>query len=166
MKMINASTAGFPPNPHEGVLHHDSNTGALWLYSNHKWQMLDMPPFSITYRLFIDDERDPSVVNWGSASDVKIARTVDEAIALVEHHGLPVAISFDHDLGDDTPPTMDFMWYLINSHLDGKLDLRGVASVMVHSANPIGAENLVALWNGFAEQEGLKTKAKRVRLNV
>lgn len=147
-------------------MHHDVNTNTLWLYTNHSWQMLDLPAFDITYRLFIDDERDPSVVKWGSASDVKVARTVGEAIAIIEHHGLPVAISFDHDLGADTPPAMDLMWHLINAHLDGKLDLRKVVSVMVHSVNPVGAENLVALWNGFADQEGLKVKARRVKLHV
>lgn len=86
-----------------------------------------------------------------------------DAIAWVENNGVPEIMSFDHDLGgDDT--TTKFMWWLINAHLDGKLDLvnTNCHKIFVHSANQVGAEKLIALWEGFARHSGSPIKIVRV----
>jgi hypothetical protein len=63
----------------------------------------------MTYRLFIDDERDPGDVKWGSSQDQELYRDADwfiarnwlEVLVYVLSLGFPSTISFDHDLGDD-----------------------------------------------------------------
>ncbi len=45
------------------------------------------------YKLFLDDERPVPSPDW------VLARSVAEAIEIIESHGLPYAISFDHDMG-------------------------------------------------------------------
>jgi hypothetical protein len=101
------------------------------------------------YTLFLDDLRSPT----SDLKDVKIARNVSQAIKLVEGHGLPNVISFDHDLGSGEFTSPRFMWWLIDQHLDEKFDLNKVKQVLIHSANPVGAENLKELWNGFSSSE-------------
>lgn len=108
------------------------------------------------WKLFIDDLRDPIFNDW------LVARTCKEAIALVNLMGVPSEISFDHDLGvidgKDTN-TKEFMWFLIDGHLDGRFNLHDVKSVTVHSANPPGAEALIGLWDGFAREKNISVQA-------
>jgi hypothetical protein len=110
---------------------------------------------TMTYNLFIDDERCP---RQRSGQKWTIVRTVDEAIAAVNRLGVPSTISFDHDLGsaeDGTPlpSAMSFLWWLIDQHIDGSLDLSEIEKVVVHSHNPVGARNIASLWNGFCSAE-------------
>lgn len=112
--------------------------------------------------LFLDDERDPS---W-DLPNPNIARDCADAIALVKELGVPALISFDHDLGVDhvgqvKPTAMSFLHWLIEQHLDGKLDLTKVKRIIVHSQNYQGAMNIMWLWNGFAEQIGSEVRAER-----
>lgn len=115
--------------------------------------------------LFLDDEREPKKAGDFFYSPypvkVRVARTVDEAVALLDTYGVPARISFDHDLGENQPSAMSFMRYLIDAHLDGEIDLQVIEGVQVHSANPVGAQNLMELWNGFAAAEGLHARAER-----
>lgn len=112
------------------------------------------------WSLFIDDIRNPDDValsgSWSSAS-VRLARTVDSAIDLIETHGLPELISFDHDLGADQPAATLVMWHLINGHLDKKWDCSKIKEITIHSANPVGAKNLLLLWKGFCNEFSLST---------
>jgi hypothetical protein len=98
-----------------------------------------------SYALFLDDDDeyrfppDQPVRNW------VIARSVAEAVAIVEQRGCPSHISFDHDLGQDAhghelPTGLDFAKWLVNQHLDGLIDFR--ADWKVHSLNPVGARNI------------------------
>jgi hypothetical protein len=103
----------------------------------------------MTYTLFIDDLRDPG---YELGDNVFVARTNLQAMDIVSDIGLPGVISFDHDLGKNEPITMRFMWWLIDGHLDGTLDLHLVKQIIIHSANPVGAENLRGLWNCFAAE--------------
>jgi hypothetical protein len=104
----------------------------------------------MTYTLFLDDIRDPT---WDLGQDVYVVRTVSDAVTAVAALGVPVVISFDHDLGKREPTAMEFMWFLVESHLDKTLDLNAVKRIIIHSANPVGAANLAGLWNGFARHE-------------
>lgn len=126
-----------------------------------------------TWNLFIDDLREPQHVKWamgGPSSEYTqawvqavVARTVSEAIDQLErHHFLPNCISFDHDLGPGEPPATEVMWYLINGHLDAKWNCDEIYGVQVHSANPVGAANLLALWEGFCRFHNIKMLISQV----
>ena len=95
-----------------------------------------------------------------------VAKSSDEGKEIIQQclddgWGLPILISFDHDLGgDDTG--FKFMWWLINGHLDEKWDLSKVELIQVHTANPVGAEKLTKLWESFCKSHGLECKIERV----
>lgn len=97
----------------------------------------------MTYTLFLDDERMPPSrgANW------IIARSSHEAIHVVKKLGIPDFISFDHDLGhDDT--AMVFVKWLIEYDLDNNL-IKPEFAFTVHSANPVGAENIRSLMSSY-----------------
>jgi hypothetical protein len=95
------------------------------------------------YRLFIDDIRDPLEPGW------VIARTSADAIAHLEQRGCPYEISFDHDLGpDDT--AMAVVKRLIDMDLDAGGNFLHKSFVFsVHSANPVGRENIIGLMTSY-----------------
>ncbi|TAL98648.1 MAG: hypothetical protein EPN73_01605 [Paraburkholderia sp.] len=93
----------------------------------------------MTYRLFIDDIRDPASPDW------VIARNSAMAIAIIEANGCPAEISFDHDLGGD-----DTAMPVVKRLIELDLDAAGAYipphfHFSVHSANPVGRENIRAL---------------------
>lgn len=104
----------------------------------------------MSYTLFLDDIRDPT---WELGHDILIARNCSEAENHVIDFGLPLVISFDHDLGKNQPVAMAFMRWLIEGDLDGIFDLNEVKTVIIHSANPVGAANLKGLWDGYSLNE-------------
>lgn len=104
----------------------------------------------MSYTLFLDDLRSPSE---DLGADVLVVRNCVSAENAVCEHGVPAVISFDHDLGENEPTAMAFMWWLIEAHLDERLDLNQVKEVIIHSANPVGAANLAGLWDGFTSSE-------------
>lgn len=95
------------------------------------------------YRLFIDDIRDPVEPRW------VVVRTSAEAIACLEEWGCPCEISFDHDLGDDDT-AMVVVKRLIDLDLDGGgRFIPADFSFSVHSANPVGRQNIVGLLRSY-----------------
>jgi hypothetical protein len=100
------------------------------------------------WHLFIDDERHPTNPNrWW------IARTSEEAINLITKHGMPVEITFDHDLGgDDT--SMRVIHWIIDQHLDGKLPIPDTFAYSIHSQNSVGVRNISGLMDGFLKHIG------------
>jgi hypothetical protein len=64
----------------------------------------------------------------------------------VINHGDPTFCSFDHDLGgDDT--TMKFLrWYAYQYQTDKNTT---IPEYVVHSANPVGAKNIVAVMESW-----------------
>lgn len=100
----------------------------------------------MTYRMFIDDERDPP--NDGHSWHV--VRSSQDAIALVTEIGLPSFISFDHDLGgDDT--AMRFLRWMTDWMLDTSTRFPPGFEFYVHSQNPIGRANIQSLMTSFQE---------------
>jgi hypothetical protein len=98
------------------------------------------------YSMFLDDVRNPPVrqdTAW------IVVRSVIEAIAYVERHGMPIYISFDHDLGEDAATGQDFADWLITRHLDGLDSFAKQFGFSVHSANPPGAANISGLLTSF-----------------
>lgn len=98
----------------------------------------------MTWKLFLDDLRAPPNGTW------VVARSVAAAVEHTRIYGPPLEMSLDHDLGDghDAP---EYLWYLINQALDGQLTVGQVLSIglHVHSANPVGCQNLNSLWTSF-----------------
>lgn len=85
-------------------------------------------------RMYIDDER---VAPPGF--DV-VARSSQEAIDYMRANGIPSFISFDHDLGGNDIAMKVVRW-MIDYVLDGG-DIPSDFEFEVHSANPVGAENI------------------------
>lgn len=93
------------------------------------------------FKLFLDDVRDPSDDTW------HVARTVDDAVAMIEFFGFPREIAFDHDMGVDDngdllPTGMDFVNIIQENILDGEWRFPSDFSFSVHSSNPDGAKNI------------------------
>jgi len=82
--------------------------------------------------LFLDDERFPPIKDgpW------VIVRTVEEAIAWVEEHGIPSFVSFDNDLGPGMQEGWRFAQWLIERDLD-QGDMPDDFDFFAHSRNPV-----------------------------
>ena len=96
------------------------------------------------YKLYLDDERFPKSEGWN------IVRTLPEFISIIQERGLPTEISFDHDLGPVETGYMAAKWLV-----DNEYDLRKI-SINVHSANPIGRDNIYGIinsWNNFLDKK-------------
>ena len=110
------------------------------------------------YRLYLDDLRYPP----DNHPDWRIARNYHDALWYVKTYGLPYHVSFDHDLADvhydhpdyghsddfmvkDGAPYeftgYDFAKWLCMWIMDNDCDLTDF-TYHVHSANPVGAENI------------------------
>jgi hypothetical protein len=101
-------------------------------------------------KIFLDDIRNPPDDSW------ILVRSWDEAVGFVQKYGIPQEVSFDHDLGinEETGEVaktgMAFAKYLVNLDLDTDempIDFKFV----VHSANPIGRDNITFLLNKYLE---------------
>ena len=97
-------------------------------------------------KLYLDDLRDPPDQTW------TVARSYEEAVALVAEHGFPEHVSFDHDLGGEQTG-LDFAHYLVRLYLD-EGTMPANFGFDVHSANVPGSENI----------EGLLTRYLRWRI--
>ena len=101
----------------------------------------------MTYKLFIDDTREPSDVTW------VIVRSYDEAIAYIVSHGLPNFISFDHDLSDNSLTGYDIAKWIVESDLDGTINIPEDFTYEIHSQNPIGAANIKGLLDSYLSKK-------------
>lgn len=109
------------------------------------------------YKLYLDDLRVPKMTYpTTSNSDWTLARNYDEFVKVIEKNGLPFFISFDHDLGTEhyadahlfkpidyskykEKTGLDCAKWLVEYCMDNK---RTLPKYEVHSANPVGAENI------------------------
>ena len=105
----------------------------------------------MTYQLFLDDLRQAPDSSW------IVARTYGEAVDIVIERGFPNMVSFDHDLGDDQPTGKDFANFLINTDLDDN-SMPDNFQYLVHSANPVGAENIRSVIDGYLQFKGIVEK--------
>jgi|GEM_PF-1577001 len=87
--------------------------------------------------MFIDDIRLPPERRRCD----HIARSSDAAIAMMEQDGCPGYISFDHDLGGDDTAMRVVNW-MIEKDMDEPGWIPDPFDWNVHSANPIGKENI------------------------
>ncbi len=115
----------------------------------------------MTYNLFIDDERVPMDVKWGTWQDQALYRDGDWVIArnwfdvleLVITFGFPKLISFDHDLGEGEKTGYEIARKLCDMIMDGML-LPNDFTYMVHSKNPVGGENIRQYMENFLKHYG------------
>ena len=96
--------------------------------------------------MYLDDIRTPA-----NKFDF-IARSSDEAKAIVHAYGCPSFISFDHDLGEDDT-AMVFIHWLINRDLDNPGTIPADFSFNIHSANPVGRDNIQSLLNSYIKSK-------------
>lgn len=103
------------------------------------------------YVLFLDDERFPSdALERTFGGNIAICRTFDEAVTLVKTRGLPVHICFDHDLGINSKTGHDFAKWLVEWVMDDdNFDMPPRIHYTIHSQNPIGAENIRGVIDGY-----------------
>jgi hypothetical protein len=97
--------------------------------------------------LFLDDVRNVDDVYPDLNHDwYKVARTTEEAKALVGEFGVPLFMSLDHDLGaEDT--SLEFLKWLANERtINWNED---VPDYKVHSANPVGAKNIISFMDSW-----------------
>lgn len=98
-------------------------------------------------RLFIDDIRNP----WRWEDEYIVVRSYPEAIHWMRENGCPEHISFDHDLGSASDLSgYDIAKWMVEVDLDA--NGRWIPEnfeFMVHSANPVGAANIVGLLESY-----------------
>jgi hypothetical protein len=95
-------------------------------------------------KLYIDDLRQPPDNTW------VVTRSYQETVDYIETNGLPATISFDHDLGLEESG-YDIAKWIVEQMLDKKLDFPEGFSYHVHSANPVGKQNIECLLDNFAK---------------
>lgn len=133
----------------------------------------------MNYNLFLDDEREPWMAgNYVYPVELRsqyrleewvIARNYLEFVQCIERNGLPTKISFDHDLGDTvlhkatnedgvtdydaiefTPPLQKTGYHCVKWLCDYCLEYNlKLPQTYVHSANPVGAENMKKYLENF-----------------
>ena len=104
--------------------------------------------------IWLDDERDPSDQTWRDCFPIESPvvvwlRSFDAFASWIDDNGLPDAISFDHDLGSDLSG-MDAARYVVDYCLDHNATLPAWG---VHSANPVGSDNIKALLASFQRHQ-------------
>jgi len=113
----------------------------------------------MTYNLFIDDERWPSDATWaewyGVRDEWTVARSWGEVRELIDTLGVPVFISFDHDLGDEAVYLngYEIAQQIVEHDMDGKWEIPANFEFAVHSQNPIGKQNIEALLRNYIAQK-------------
>lgn len=95
----------------------------------------------MTYSLFIDDERFPPE---NDGYDWIIARDWDDVKSIIRLNGMPIFLSFDHDLGDHTYSGHEIIKFIVELDMDGDPDfyIPEDFGYYVHSQNPIGKANI------------------------
>lgn len=129
------------------------------------------------FRIYLDDIRTPEADNW------IVVRDYDQFVAKIQQIGLEniELISLDHDLGPSameewhtnvytnykldynniTEKTgYDCAKWLVNQWLDGK----PVVEVVVHSANAVGAANIMGYINNYRHIQRLPQNCVRVQI--
>lgn len=92
----------------------------------------------MTWKLFLDDEREPDRPGW-----TVIRSTPMAVVTIVQRNRLPSTMSLDHDLGEGDD-TMRFLKELYHLWEKWGADPKLIPEYQVHSANPVGARNIVS----------------------
>jgi hypothetical protein len=87
-------------------------------------------------RLFVDDTRIPYSDAW------TLAKTYDEAIDYLQTRDV-IEVSLDHDLGLDSKSGYEICKWMVENDVWPR-------AICVHTANPVGRDNMVHLLNKYA----------------
>ena len=91
-----------------------------------------------------------------------LVESYEDAVEYVIQNGIPYFISFDHDLGVDKynnllPTGYDFAKWIVEMDMDGRYIFPDNFNYIVHSANPVGKENIERyLINYFKQKHTFK----------
>ncbi len=130
----------------------------------------------MSYCLFLDDVRQPHQVTWVRYPIVRgwaIVRSYAEFVSMVKEKGVPVFVSFDHDLADEhyRPSMYNPDRHYSNYYTDGTFKEKTgydcakwliehcfeknerLPSWVCHSLNPIGRENIDKLFQSAKKHE-------------
>jgi hypothetical protein len=133
--------------------------------------------------IYLDDVRTPIKTSTNETPDWIIVRNYDEFVSKITELGLENIdlISLDHDLGDTAmmewhtnvarnftlnydnikeKTGMDCTKWLVEQWMNGQ----PVCKVMVHSANAIGAANMMGYINNFYHISGIREDCTRWRV--
>lgn len=129
--------------------------------------------------LYLDDVRTPKEDGW------EVVRNYDDFVMSIRINGLSgyEIISLDHDLGDGAmieyytnvknkntldysnikeKTGMDAARFLVNLSMDLGIKL---PKIYVHSANPIGSQNIISYINNYLESRGLEQTCASVTVD-
>ena len=108
------------------------------------------------YNLWLDDQRLPQNVIWIDLPLVEwtIVKNHNQFVQTIQKQGIPLRISFDHDLGDCDSnhqynfglTGMDCAKWLVNYCLINNIN---VPIYYIHSLNPVGAANILSLLKSY-----------------
>lgn len=122
------------------------------------------------FKVYIDDIRTPINPQW------TVLRSFNELVSFLEEHGLNKIelISFDHDLGDlreiektgyDCAKHLVDRWFEeADTLLIPKEDIY-FPQTYVHSANPVGSENIIKYINNFLKTINRPQSCKQVNIS-
>jgi hypothetical protein len=114
----------------------------------------------MSYQLFLDDERLPHRVTWVNlpAGPWTVVRNYNEFVKYIEKNGIPIFVSFDHDLAEEhyIPEVKEEIYkektgyhcarWLIEKCMN---ENRKFPDYVVHSMNPIGRENIRSIIENY-----------------
>lgn len=129
-------------------------------------------------KIYLDDVRTPVENDW------YVVRNYNEFVHLVNKTGLDKIdeISLDHDLGDEAMTEyytnvknfnkldynninektgMDCAKFLVNKSLDDNI---AIPQIYVHSANPIGSNNMISYINNYLVSCGLPKTCTKIKI--
>ena len=117
----------------------------------------------MTWNLFIDDIRNVDYVK-ADGKEYVLARSMAAALELIHERGFPAHIAFDHDLGwnnlalikgsslvaapkdgKEAPSGFDFAKWIVESDLNGVINIPKTFTWSIHSSNPVGKANIHGL---------------------
>lgn len=109
---------------------------------------------AMSYILFLDDVRD--VPQWilDDEREHHVARSGHMFFMFLKEYGSPEHIAFDHDLGFG-PDGYDVAKFFGRGVQNGTYTLSENFSFSVHSANPVGAENIRAYMIDIVKRFGV-----------
>ena len=130
-----------------------------------------------SYNLYLDDIREPNT-SFKKTGDIRykelkwrVVKTFNEFVGTIALNGIPNIVSFDHDLGEEhinyyfdnggreNPPNPLEAHFKEKTGYDCAKWLVGYCSenglpmptYLIHSANPVGAENIRSILNRYNE---------------
>lgn len=103
----------------------------------------------MTYRLFLDDERDPP----NDGGEWIVRRSVKDAKDAVAKIGFPKFVSFDNDLGRDAEEGRAFASWLVERDLDAD-EMPNDFDWYAHTQNPVAKEAIDSLLTRYLKTKG------------